>query len=158
MSSVATAAADTTWSFLLRHSGEILDLVERQDVLLRRRDGGDLLLVTAEREEGIREGLDIAARVLQVAARDATIRHGLADDLVSSLEWSRFLPHKDRETFIDDFADTIRACLELGHFQPLNQLIREWKATAAVHADPGLVKALRAPIEPGAGEVTRPVA
>lgn len=155
---MATTVADTTWSFLLRHSGEILDLVERQDVRLQRRDGDDLLLVTVEREKGIREGLDMAARVLQAAAQHAEIRRALADDVVSSLEWSRFLPRADRETLVDEFADTIRACVELGHFQPLTQLIREWKATAAVHADPSLVKALRAPVEPDAGRVTRPAA
>lgn len=158
MRGVSTAAVDTTWSFLLRHSGEILDLVERQDVRLQRRDGEDLLLVTVEREEGIREGLDVAARVLQVAAQDPEIRRELAGSVVSGLEWSRFLPREDRESLVDEFADTVRACVELGHFQPLGQLIREWKATAAVHADPSLVEALRAPAEPGAGEVSRPAA
>jgi hypothetical protein len=49
------AAYERNFSDLLRKSGEVLDKVDRHDVPLHRRDGHDLLLVRADREETVRD-------------------------------------------------------------------------------------------------------
>src|SRR5205085_4029290 len=49
---------------MLRSSGEVLREAEHQDVVLRRRDGADVMLVDFEREQGLRQSLAAAARII----------------------------------------------------------------------------------------------
>ena len=42
------------------------------------------------------------------------------------------------------------------HFAPVGQLLREWRATAEIHADPRLARRLRADIAADGGVVPAP--
>jgi hypothetical protein len=55
------------------------------------------------------------------------------------MPWTQFLPEGDRRSFLADFAITASGCVETGVFEPLARLSREWRATAAVYADPRLL-------------------
>jgi hypothetical protein len=61
--------------------------------------------------------------------------------------WIRFLPAPAALEFADEFAETARAAAELGYMAPVVPVIEAWRATAEVHADPVLHKALTMPLD-----------
>lgn len=139
---------ERNFSELLRGSGEVLREAEHRDVLLRRRDGADMMLVDAEREAGVREALAMSIRILGALLIEKVTPDGLLDELANIAPWTSFLPVRDRESFLVEFLRTSMAAHDVDTYEPLAQLLREWKATAAVHADPRLLAELRAPIGP----------
>ena len=144
-------------SDMIRSSGDVLRQAERQDVVLRRRDGADMMLVDLEREQGIRQSLADAARIIAGfgGGSEASVKH-VAKALPSSLPWTQFLPDHERLAFLEEFAATATACIETEVFEPLAQLSREWRATAAVYADPRLLGTLTGPADADGSLVKRP--
>lgn len=145
---VMDLVVERNFSELLRASGEVLREAERRDVLLRRRDGADMMLVEAEREGGLRDALAMSVQIL-----GAIVVHKLSpDDLVERLAdvapWTSFLPLAAREEFLVEFLRTSMACRDMEGYEPLAQMLREWRATAAVYADPHLLAELQAPAGP----------
>jgi hypothetical protein len=57
-----------------------------------------------------------------------------------SFAWSEFLPPEDRRAFLDQFSRTLIASAELDSSA---QVVREWRATAEIYAQPGLAKRLK---------------
>ena len=57
---------------------------------------------------------------------------------------------------MSDFVRAFQASAEMGQWTLLAQTVREWKATAAVHADPELVEQLTSPLSDDFGEVHDP--
>ncbi len=139
---MATPAYACNFSDLLRKSGEVLDEVDRRDVLLRRRDGHDLLLVRADREERVRETVAAASSMLAHMAR--THLHEMADGLPDALPWLRILPRDDLERFTKEFVEIAEACGSLGSFDRLGVLLAEWRNTAYAWSCPGVLRALQA--------------
>ena len=95
-----------------------------------------------------------AARAAQPARA-----HGAADcvcSLVDEFPWADVLPEKDQAQFVTDFVRDFQASAEMGQWTSLAQTVREWKATAAVHADPELVAQLSSPLNDGFGAVPDP--
>ena len=80
--------------------------------------------------------------------------HVLTDDVVgarlvsaaAAIPWVTFLPERSRQTFVEELIRTAEAAGELGSMAPLAQLLVEWKAIAAIHADPALAVELKRPI------------
>jgi hypothetical protein len=136
------AASERNFSELLRKSGEVLDEVDRHDVLLRRRDGHDLLLARADREETVRDAVAAASSILAHMAR--THLHEMADGLPAALPWLRILPSDDLEQFTREFVEIAEACGSLGSFDRLGLLLAEWRNTAYAWSRPELLQALRA--------------
>ena len=66
------------------------------------------------------------------------------------------LPEADRVRFVADFVRAVGASAELGRWSVLAQVLVEWKATAAVHADPSLVAELTRPVDSDLGPVPAP--
>ena len=66
------------------------------------------------------------------------------------------LPDRDRRQFVADFVRAVSASAELGRWSVLEQVLVEWKATAAVHADPTLVEELARPLDQDLGRVPAP--
>ena len=150
--------AEHTFTHMLRNSGEVLAEVERRDVVLRRRDGEDLFLGLRSREESVRDALGILARLLVAASVDPMTRSRVAGALVASLPWAGFLPDHERVEFVNTLASTAAACVDLGTFEPLAQLIDGWRATAEVHANPDLVGLLNVPRSGPTVKLKRPKA
>ena len=67
--------------------------------------------------------------------------------LVEEFPWVDVLPPADRGHFAADFVRAVAASAELGEWSVLAQVVREWKATAAIHADPVLVDELSRPLD-----------
>ncbi len=139
---MATATSERNFSELLRKSGDVLDEVDRHDVLLRRRDGHDLLLVRADREETVRDAVGAASSVLALMAR--THLREMADGLPEALPWLRMLPSDDLRQFTKEFVEIAEACGSLGAFDRLGLLLSEWRNTAYAWSRPEVLQALQA--------------
>jgi hypothetical protein len=70
--------------------------------------------------------------------------------------WIDVLPPADRGRFVIDFARGVEASVELGQWAVLGQTIIEWKATAAVHADPALHAELTGDLDSDFGSIPSP--
>jgi hypothetical protein len=138
---MTSVALERNFSDLLRKSGEVLEEVDRQDVLLRRRDGHDLMLVRADREETVRDAVGVASSVLaHMVARHLT---DMAKGLPEAMPWLRLLPERDLEEFTKEFVEVAEACGSLGSFDRLGLLLEEWRKTAYAWSNPETLTSLR---------------
>ena len=115
------------------------------DVLLRRRDEPNLRLTLADRDAERADGF----RVLAVSFRNLAVHApGVLDCAVfDAFSWSEFLSVKQRRAFLDEFSRTLIASAGMETYERLAQLVREWKATAEIYAQPASAKRLRTPVE-----------
>lgn len=137
------------FSDLLRHPKDVTDDVVDGDVVLRRRDEPDLWLSRVDRETERSDTFAALAHAMQSLGAHAPT--AVARALPEVFPWLDFLPDADRRRFVTEFSRTVAAAAELENLWPLTQLLREWRATAEVHADPKLARRLRRPIQ-AAGE------
>lgn len=140
------------WSELQRDPKGVAALADKGDVRVRRRDGSPLLLIREGAAESAAEGALSAARAL----RNALVH--LSDDdtatvLTEEFPWLDVLPESDRRQFATDFVRAVEASAELGRWSVLGQAVVEWKATAAIHADPALAEELSRPLDDDHGPV-----
>ncbi|CAN5141313.1 hypothetical protein BH18ACT4_BH18ACT4_05320 [soil metagenome] len=142
------------FSDLLRHPKDGTDDVEDGDVLLRRRDEPDLRLSRADREAHRAEAFAALGRAMRNLAMHN--RGALGEALADAFPWLEFLPASDRRLFLDEFSMVVTAAAAVDIYEPLTQLVREWRATAEVHADPKLAKRLRRPVEAAGDRVALP--
>lgn len=146
---------EVQWSELQRDPKAVAALADRGDVRVRRRDGAALLLTREDRVSSTADGAVMAARAL----RNLLVHMGpqaAAAALIDEFPWSDVLPEQDRAQFVTDFVRAFQASAEMGQWTLLSQTVREWKATAAVHADPALVQQLSVPLDDDFGVVPDP--
>ncbi|MGH3897263.1 MAG: hypothetical protein ACRDTA_03240 [Pseudonocardiaceae bacterium] len=123
---------------------------------MKRRDGAVLLLTREDRASSAAEGAVAAARTL----RNLLLRLGpqaVAAALLDEFPWSDALPEQDRAQFVTDFVRAFHASAEIGQWTLLSQTVREWRATAAVHACPDLVKQFSGPLNDDFGVIRDPI-
>lgn len=146
---------EVQWSELQRDPKGVAALADQGDVRVRRRDGVPLLLVREDSATSAVDGALSAARTLRNA-----LAHLSADDAANTLmeefPWVDLLPDADRRRFAADFVRAVGASAELGRWSVLAQVLVEWKATAAIYADPALVEELTRPLEGDLGPVPAP--
>jgi hypothetical protein len=150
-----TTTAEATLTDFLRDPNAIVEELERSDVVLHRRNAGDLRLSLQSRSQADDESLRFIARLLSEALSDDAVRARFTSAAIA-IPWVTLLPTGDRQTFVEDLIRTAEAAGELGSMAPLAQLLVEWKATAAIHADPSLVIELKRPIAVSGGRVPAP--
>jgi hypothetical protein len=85
-------------------------------------------------------------------------RSGLAEALDEVFPWATLLPARDRAAFADELTRTLVATSAIDNFAPLARMLREWRATAEIHADPRLARRLRRPTTASGERVTAPSA
>lgn len=138
-------AVERQFSDFLRQPNEVVAELEEHDVLLRRRGAPTLRLTRADREETRSEvGLALARMLRNFAVHNPT---ELASAVEDAFPWTGFLPDDDRAQFITELTQALVAAADLQIFAPVGQLVREWRASAEIHADPSLAKKLQAPID-----------
>jgi hypothetical protein len=145
---------ELNWSAFLREPTSVEPLLEKGDVLLKRRDGEALLLSRASRSEDERQAISSAARLVGAglaSGRDQELSQRIAD----RLPWTRFLPEADRAEFAREFLGHLEACADLGDFTALARLLAEWKNTAVAFAE-GVGHELARPVKHVGGRVRRP--
>src|SRR5438445_13491926 len=143
------------FSDLLRHPKDVASDVEDSDVLLRRRDEPALRLSRADREADRADAFTALTRALRNLAAHNPV--ALSEALGDAFAWLEFLPAKDRRAFVDEFARVVTAAADLDNYAPLTQLVREWRVTAEIHADPKLARRLRPAIAADGDRVARPL-
>ena len=136
---------EATLTDFLRDPKSIVEQLERQDVVLRRRNAGDLRLSLQSRSEADDEGVRFVAHLLGQALADEVLGARLMS-AAAAIPWVTFLPERSRRIFVEELMRAAEAAGELGTMAPLAQLLVEWKATAAIHADPALAVELNRPI------------
>lgn len=142
------------FSDLLRHPKDVASDLDEADVLLRRRDEPDLRLTRADREADRAEAFAAVGRTLRNLAVHSPTALGAA--LRDALPWLEFLPAADQRLFIDEFSRVVTAATDLDSYRPLSLLVREWRATAEVHADPTLARRLRRAIDADGERIDAP--
>ena len=150
-----SVTTEVQWSELQRDPKGVAALADRGDVRVRRRDGVPLLLVREDSAESAAVGALSAARAL----RNGWLTYRPTTPSVRSPRsfpgWTCCLT-ADRRQFAVDFVRAVQASAELGRWTVLAQVIVEWKATAAVHADSALIAELTRPLDDDLGPVPAP--
>ena len=146
---------EVQWSELQRDPKGVAALADRGDVRVRRRDGVPLLLVREDSVTSAAEGAVSAARALRNAL--VHLSPSAANEVLQDeFPWVDLLPDQDRRLFVVDFIRAVGASAELGQWSVLSQVLVEWKATAAIHADPRLKEELSRPLDDDFGPVPPP--
>jgi hypothetical protein len=151
---MSTTTAEATFTEFLRNPNLVTDQLREGDVILHRRNEEDLRLTVESRVSATEESLGIMGRVFTDALADKAIRSRLTQRV--ALPWLKFLPKRARESFYTDLFECAEAVAQLGTIAPLARLIDEWRATAAVYADPDLASRLTQPLDEDQGTVRRP--
>lgn len=136
-----------TFRDLLREPKRVSEAVDRERrLLIHRRDAPDLIVTRADLFEDELAGANGFGRLLRNLI--VHVPSGQVGDVVAdALPWTRFLSKEGRAQLATELAATLDACADLETLVPLGQLLAEWKATAAVQADPELRARLATPIE-----------
>ena len=142
------------FSEFLRQPNEVVADLADHDVVLRRRNAPALRLSEAEREEERDEAFDALARLLRNLLTHSPA--GLESTIDEAFPWATFLPSQDRKLFIDELTRILLAVSTIDNFAPVGQLLREWKATAEIHADPRLSRRLRRRVDASGEAVQAP--
>ena len=143
------------WSELQRDPKGVAALADSGDVRVRRRDGAALLLTREDRVSAAEEGAVAAARALRNIFTHMPIEL-VVEYLGEEFPWIGLLPEDERPQFAADFVKATRISAELGQWSVFAQTVREWKATAAVYADPVLVRQLSEVLTDDHGPVPGP--
>lgn len=105
---------------------------------LRRRDAGDLVLMSADRARQEGEVVDLTARLLAGVLAEGNGASLLRRILPAALPWVRFLPDAAVDELAGELVATVHAAASLNNLAPVSQLLAEWRHTAEVYADPEL--------------------
>ncbi|MGD9751241.1 MAG: DUF6247 family protein [Acidimicrobiia bacterium] len=143
------------FSEFLRQPNDVVAELAEHDVLLRRRNAPALRLSQADRDDERSEAFEALARLLRNLAVHSPGALDVALDEVFG--WVTFLPRADRKLFAQELTRTLVGAADVENFAPVGQLLREWKATAEIHADPVLARRLRKPVRAGGAQVAAPV-
>ncbi len=150
-----TSAGEATLTDFLRDPNGIVAQLERRDVVLHRRNAADLHLSLRSRVQSDDEAVEFLARLLGRVLADDDLRERLAE-AAADIPWVTLLPASERSIFVEEFVRTAEGAAELGSMAALAQILIEWKATAAIHADPTLAIELKRPIADIGARVTEP--
>jgi len=147
--------ATMPWSEFLRASGAGLATVAERDLVLQRRDGPDLLVTEARREDAARQTLGALAETLAQALRQKDLSEIVIAAMRDAMPWIRALPEGDQGLFMEQLVEKASQASSLGDYGMLDVLLSQWSNTALVHANPALLAKLAA--DPDSGEpVPRP--
>ena len=144
------AAVECMFSEFLRHPRDVVAELGEGDVVLRRRNAPALRLVRADRHEERSAALEASTRLLRNVALHSPA--ALSGALADAFPWVEFLPEREREVFAEGLTRTMVAASSVDNCAPFAQLIREWRATAEICADPELARRLAAPIDDPTGD------
>lgn len=142
------------FSEFLRHPNDVVAELDDHDVLLRRRNAPALRLTQADRDEDRAEAFAVVVRLL----RNLAVHNpdAVGEAVAEGFAWSQFLPKRDRAVFVGELTATLVASADFDNFAPLAQMLREWRATAEIHADPRLARRLRKAIDASGAPVVAP--
>ena len=145
---------ERAFSEFLRHPNDVVAELDRRDVLLRRRNAPALRLSRADHHTDRWEAFEATARLLRNLAVHSP--EALDAALTEAFAWVEFLPRRDRDLFAEELTRTLLAAASVDVYASVAQLVREWRATAEIHADPELARQLTEPLEAAGDTVAVP--
>ena len=107
-------------------------------------------LTRADHHTDRREAFEATARLLRNLAAHSP--GALVAALEEAYAWVEFLPSGARNRFAEELTRTLLAAASVDLYTSVAQLVREWKATAEIYADPELARQLTEPLE-AAGDI-----
>ena len=115
-----------TLTEFLQHSGRILPELEQGQVVLRRRQGDDIVVLSRAHWDAL------SASVLALAGSCDWTEEPTAGGrpAASAPPWMALLRQEDREACLRELAVAAIATWESGQFRRLADLIAQWRATA----------------------------
>jgi hypothetical protein len=147
---------EVQWSELQRDPKGVAALADAGDVRVRRRDGADLLLTREDRLSTSGEGAVATVRALRNLLAHVPVETA-AEALGEEFPWLSLLPADAVNQFVAEFIKAARISAELSQWSVLAELLRGWKATAMIHADPNLLRQLSGPLNDDLGPIPAPV-
>src|SRR5487761_1127939 len=145
-----TTTTGVPFSQLVQHPKDTVAKLEespRRRIRLDRRDGGDLILESAERAEAEDEALDMASRLFFFLVKNDDGARALLLALPDVFPWVKFLTTEGVRGFLVELVDTLRACAAVDNMAALEPIIAAWQATAEIRSDPELLKAATMPLD-----------
>lgn len=112
-----------TLSDFLRRSGDVLEDLDDGDVVLRRRDGEDVVLTTVPRDRAVRDASRLVAEVLVEALEDPPLRAHLGEAAGRSVPWLDLIDPPDRAASLLRIARALMTWEELGTAEPLERAL-----------------------------------
>ena len=148
------AVIERPFSEFLRHPNEVAAELADHDVVLRRRNAPALRLIRADHHTDRTQALESTARLLRNIAAHSPA--AVSEALLDAFAWAKFLPSDARDRFAQELTDTLLAAATVDVYAPVAQLVREWRATAEIHADPELLRQLTGAVQAAGDAVPRP--
>jgi hypothetical protein len=153
---MAVTYEDVPFSELLHHPAATAGRLDAVPALrLRRRNAGDLALMRVEQLEQDRTVVAFAAHLLAGLARSGEI-DVLRRLLPDAAPWVTFLPDADFDSFVAELVAVARGAADLGNLAPIAVLLTQWRHSAEIYSDPGLLEILTREPEGDLGPVPTP--
>ncbi|MCH0540162.1 prevent-host-death family protein [Streptomyces sp. MUM 203J] len=143
-----TTIEEVTFSDLSRHARDVAAKLKGAERLrITRRDGGDLILTTAEREERREEAVATIARTFAALIKSDEGARALLLALPETFPWVRHLDPEEVQEFLVEIVQAVRDAADIDVYGPLSGIVAAWKATARIKADPELHRDLTSPLD-----------
>jgi hypothetical protein len=114
------AISEHTLSEFLQHSGEVLPGLERGEIILRRRDGEDLIVMTRGQNDAL-------ATTLRVLA--GMVRGNGTEQATAILPWFAFLSSRDQKRCLEELGRVASAAVANGELSRLEETLYQWEST-----------------------------
>lgn len=135
-----------TLSDFLRRSGDVLDVLDDGDVVLRRRDGDDVVLTTVPRNRAVRDASRLVAGALVEALHDPRLGDRLADVAGRSAPWLDLVTPPQRTDLLLRIARALLTWDDLGTTGPLERALDTARHSARRGAErPGWTRPVAVP-------------
>lgn len=121
-------------SELSRNPKSVFVAAEREPVVVTRRDGEDLVLMTERESDSISNLLEYAADFF-VALSD--LSGSVADKLSDRFHWMLALDEKVRDVCAKELLEGMRVALVSKRLEPIYIKLNAWRDTALAYSDKG---------------------
>src|SRR5262249_17097664 len=136
-----------TWTEVQKEPSRVAEMVDSGDVWVTRRGGATPFVLTLSTPA---QGARVVASTPARAPRNV-LRHSEASVVIDVLRedfpWLDLIPERHLPAFAQEFTRAIETAAELGRWEVMDQVLHEWKATAAIYADPMLSARLTGPFD-----------
>lgn len=134
--------------FIQNYNQHLAEAERTDDVLVLQQRAGRpaWVLETEGRVQATAEATDFLSAALLAVVHDEGLIDRFAVGLAEALPWVAFLPDADRETFVSEAAETLRACVSIGRYSAFADLIHDWRNTAEIWSDSSLAESLAAEV------------
>ena len=118
-----TATTEKTLSEFLQHSGRLLPEIEQRDLILRRRDGEDVVISSKRHRDALQTTVSLLLRLAS------------GGNVADAVPWFGFLSMHDQASCLKEVFEATNGGLETGRLSVLGDVLSAWHATALANWD-----------------------